>query len=41
MSIGYVLSLEFGKALSEVFNSGTVLKKAYEFLPTLKWNLAN
>ena len=33
MSIGYALSLGFGKALSEVFSSGTVLKRAYEFLP--------
>ena len=39
MSIGYALSLGFGKALSEVFSSGTVLKRAYEFLPTQKWNL--
>ena len=34
MSIGYALSQGFGKALSEIFNSGTVLKRAYEFLPT-------
>ena len=38
MSIGYALNLGFGKALSEIFNSGTVLKRAYEFLPTQKWN---
>ena len=38
MSIGYVLILGFGKALSEVFSSGTALKRAYEFLPTQKWN---
>ena len=38
MSIGYVLSLGFGKAPSEVFSSGTALKRAYEFLPTQKWN---
>nr|WP_322657115.1 transposase DNA-binding-containing protein [Dendronalium sp. ChiSLP03b]MDZ8203445.1 transposase DNA-binding-containing protein [Dendronalium sp. ChiSLP03b] len=38
MSIGYALSLGFGKAMSEVFNSGTVLKRAYEFLLTQKWN---
>lgn len=36
MSIGYALSLGFGKALSEVFSSGTALKRAYEFLPTQK-----
>jgi hypothetical protein len=41
MSIGYALSLGFGKALSEIFNGGTVLKRAYEFLPTQKWNLPN
>jgi len=38
MSIGYALSLGFGKALSSIFNSGTVLKRAYEFLLTQKWN---
>ena len=38
MSIGYALSLGFGKALSEVFSSGTVLKRAYEFLPIQKYN---
>ncbi|WP_442941747.1 IS4/Tn5 family transposase DNA-binding protein [Nostoc sp.] len=27
MSIGYALSLGFGKALSEIFSSGTVLKR--------------
>ncbi|WP_442946606.1 IS4/Tn5 family transposase DNA-binding protein, partial [Nostoc sp. 'Peltigera malacea cyanobiont' DB3992] len=31
MAIGYALSLGFGKAVSEVFSSGTVLKRAYEF----------
>lgn len=36
MSIGYALSLGFGKALSEVFSSGTALKRAYEFLPIQK-----
>jgi hypothetical protein len=36
MSIGKALSQGFGKALSEIFNSGTVLKRAYEFLPTQK-----
>lgn len=39
MSIGKALSQGFGKALSEIFNGGTVLKRAYEFLPTQKWNL--
>ncbi len=38
MSIGYALSFKFGKALSEIFNSGTVLKRTYEFLPTQKYN---
>ncbi|MEH2371989.1 IS4/Tn5 family transposase DNA-binding protein [Nostoc sp.] len=38
ISIGYVLTLVFGKVLSEIFNSGTILKRAYEFLPTQKWN---
>ncbi|MHC5856413.1 IS4/Tn5 family transposase DNA-binding protein [Nostoc sp.] len=38
MSIGYAISQGFGKALSEIFNGGTVLKRAYEFLRTLKWN---
>ena len=38
MSIGYALSLGFGKALSEVFSSGTALKRAYEFLPIKKCN---
>ncbi|WP_442946697.1 IS4/Tn5 family transposase DNA-binding protein [Nostoc sp. 'Peltigera membranacea cyanobiont' N6] len=38
MSIGYALSLGFGKALSEIFTNSTVLKRAYEFLPTQKWN---
>ncbi|BAY26463.1 hypothetical protein NIES2100_62790 [Calothrix sp. NIES-2100] len=41
VSISYALSLGFGKALSEIFNKGTVLKRAYEFLPTQKWNLQN
>jgi len=39
MSIGKALSLGFGKALSEIFNRGIVLKRAYEFLPTPKWSL--
>jgi hypothetical protein len=38
MSVGYALSIEFGKALSEVFSSGTALKRAYEFLPIQKCN---
>ncbi|WP_459195361.1 IS4/Tn5 family transposase DNA-binding protein [Nostoc sp. FACHB-892] len=38
MSIGYALSLGFGKGLSEIFSNGTVLKRAYEFLPTQKCN---
>jgi hypothetical protein len=38
MSIGYALSQGFGKALSEIFSSGTVLKRAYEFLLIQKWN---
>jgi len=38
MSIGKALSQGFGKALSAIFNRGTVLKRAYEFLPTQKWN---
>ncbi|WP_442939217.1 IS4/Tn5 family transposase DNA-binding protein [Nostoc sp.] len=28
MSIGYALSQGFGKALSEIFSSGTVLKRS-------------
>lgn len=38
MSIGFALSQGFGKALSEIFSEGRVLKRAYEFLPTRKWN---
>ena len=38
MSIGKALSQGFGKALSEIFNGGRVLKRAYEFLRTPKWN---
>ncbi|MBD2778580.1 IS4/Tn5 family transposase DNA-binding protein [Iningainema tapete] len=33
MSIGKSLIQGFGKALSEIFPSATVLKRAYEFLP--------
>jgi hypothetical protein len=36
MSIGKALCQGFGMVLSQIFSSGTVLKKAYEFLPTLK-----
>ncbi|AUB41003.1 hypothetical protein COO91_07041 [Nostoc flagelliforme CCNUN1] len=36
LSLGYVLSQGFGKALSEIFSGATVLKRAYEFLPTPK-----
>ncbi|MDZ8068545.1 MAG: transposase DNA-binding-containing protein [Nostoc sp. DedQUE08] len=36
MSIGYVLSQGFGKALPKIFSRATVLKRAYEFLPTPK-----
>lgn len=36
MSIGIAFSQGFGKALSEIFNTGTVLKRAYEFLLTRK-----
>lgn len=38
MSIGKALSQGFGKALSAIFNRGAVLKRAYEFLLTQKWN---
>jgi hypothetical protein len=38
LSLGYALSQGFGKALAEIFSSGTVLKRAYEFLPTQEWN---
>jgi hypothetical protein len=36
MSIGRAFSQGFGKALSEIFSSGNVLKRAYEFLLTQK-----
>ena len=39
MSIGYALSQGFGKALSEIFNGATVLKRAYEFLLIPRQNL--
>ncbi|WP_442948846.1 IS4/Tn5 family transposase DNA-binding protein [Nostoc sp.] len=39
MSIGYALSLGFGKALSEIFSGASVLKRTYEFLLIQKWNL--
>ncbi|MCC5670223.1 hypothetical protein LC653_42145 [Nostoc sp. CHAB 5784] len=32
----FALSQEFGKALSEIFSGATLLKRAYEFLPTQK-----
>ncbi|MCC5614515.1 hypothetical protein LC605_05360 [Nostoc sp. CHAB 5836] len=38
MSIGFALSQGFGKGLSEMFNGERILKRAYEFLPTQKWN---
>lgn len=38
--IGQTLSLGFGKALSESFKGANALKRAYEFLPTAKPNLA-
>ncbi len=39
-SIGKTLSQGFGKAFSEIFKDANSLKRAYEFLPTLKQNLA-
>ncbi|MEH2118544.1 IS4/Tn5 family transposase DNA-binding protein [Nostoc sp.] len=36
MSIGKALSEGFGKGVSEIFSTGKVLKRAYEFLPILK-----
>ena len=36
MSIGYALCQGFGKALSEIFDAATSLKRAYEFLRTQK-----
>lgn len=39
-SIGKRLSQGFGKALSEIFKSGSELKRAYEFSPIAKQNLA-
>ena len=38
MSIGKILSEGFGKGLSEIFHCRRLLKRAYEFLPTQKWN---
>jgi hypothetical protein len=35
-SIRRALSQGFGQALSKIFSSGNVLKRAYEFLPTPK-----
>lgn len=40
MSIGKAISQGFGKALSEIFNEANALKRAYEFLPTLRQNLS-
>ena len=38
MSIGYALSLGFGKALSEIFNRATVLKRDAQMAATiLRW----
>ncbi len=39
-SIGKTLSLGFGLGLSEMFKDANSLKRAYEFKPTLKQNLA-
>jgi hypothetical protein len=39
-SIGKKISQGFGKALSEIFKSGSELKRAYEFSPITKQNLA-
>jgi hypothetical protein len=39
--IGQVLSLGFGKALSEVFPTANGLKRGYEFLPMRRLNLAS
>ena len=38
-TIGKKLSEGFGKALSEIFKSGSELKRAYEFSATAKQNL--
>lgn len=39
--IGQMLSLGFGKALSEVFPRANALKRAYEFLLTQRLTLAS
>jgi hypothetical protein len=39
-SIGKKISEGFGKALSEIFKGGSELKRAYEFSPMSKQNLA-
>lgn len=39
-SIGKALSEGFGKALSEIFKGASELKRAYEFLPMVRQNLA-
>jgi len=38
--IGRTLTQGFGKALSEILKGANALKRAYEFLPTPKQNLA-
>ena len=38
--IGKTLSQGFGKGLSEIFKDANSLKRAYEFLPIPKQNLA-
>ena len=39
--IGKLLSLGFGKALSEIFPGANALKRGYEFLPTARQSLAS
>jgi len=39
--IGQLLSLGFGQDLSEVFSEANGLKRAYEFLPMRRLNLAS
>jgi len=39
--IGQLLSLGFGQDLSEVFSEANGLKRAYEFLPMQRLNLAS